>query len=130
MYSPALSRFIQEDPLGFDAGDENLYRFVGNDPVSYTDPTGLTKGFFGHVEAVLKTLGAMGIVDTQVAKRAIWDFANEAFKFSQEMVDKYRKCPGVDPERLESAKTRMASAFSRPLDRRDKLTANALFKSL
>ena len=28
-------------PLGFDAGDDNLYRFVGNDPTDETDPTGL-----------------------------------------------------------------------------------------
>lgn len=29
------------DPLGFDAGDPNLYRYVGNSPTNATDPTGL-----------------------------------------------------------------------------------------
>ena len=29
------------DPLGFAAGDANLYRYVGNDPPDLTDPTGL-----------------------------------------------------------------------------------------
>ncbi|MBV9489319.1 MAG: hypothetical protein JO069_06285, partial [Verrucomicrobia bacterium] len=38
--------------------------------------------------------------------------------------------PGVAPDRLESAQARMASLFSRPLDPRDKLTANGLLKSL
>ena len=33
-------------PLGFDAGDANLYRYVGNDPVDYTDPTGLEEQNF------------------------------------------------------------------------------------
>ncbi len=28
-------------PLGFDAGDGNLYRYVGNDPTNETDPSGL-----------------------------------------------------------------------------------------
>src|SRR5262249_22357734 len=28
------------DPLGFDAGDSNLYRYVKNEPNSLTDPTG------------------------------------------------------------------------------------------
>ncbi len=29
------------DPLGFAAGDANLYRYVHNDPINRTDPTGL-----------------------------------------------------------------------------------------
>ena len=29
------------EPLGFAAGDTNLYRYVGNDPVGEVDPTGL-----------------------------------------------------------------------------------------
>ena len=39
-YHPALQRFISEDPLEFAAGDPNLYAYVGNNPVSYTDPAG------------------------------------------------------------------------------------------
>jgi hypothetical protein len=35
------SRFTQRDPLGFDAGDKNLYRYVGNSPTVLTDPMGL-----------------------------------------------------------------------------------------
>lgn len=40
-YSPTLGRFISVDPLGFDAGDVNFYRYVGDDPTSRTDPIGL-----------------------------------------------------------------------------------------
>jgi RHS repeat-associated protein len=39
-YSPSLGRWMSEDPIGFDAGDANLYRYVGNSPVNYTDPMG------------------------------------------------------------------------------------------
>ena len=39
-YSPRLGRFIQRDPLGFEAGDNNWYRFVGNAPTGKLDPTG------------------------------------------------------------------------------------------
>lgn len=41
MYSPTTGRFITTDPTGFQAGDVDLYRFVGNDPTDHVDPTGL-----------------------------------------------------------------------------------------
>jgi RHS repeat-associated protein len=41
-YDPRLQRFIAEDPLGFGAGDSNMYVYVGNSPISYFDPLGMT----------------------------------------------------------------------------------------
>ncbi len=41
-YDPIAQRFTSEDPLGFDAGDTNLYRYVFNNPLQGTDPTGET----------------------------------------------------------------------------------------
>lgn len=40
-YDPAQGRFTANDPLGFGAGDPDLYRYVGNMPSSATDPSGL-----------------------------------------------------------------------------------------
>ncbi|HYW10028.1 MAG TPA: DUF4951 domain-containing protein [Longimicrobium sp.] len=40
-FDPASGRFTQEDPIGI-AGGLNLYAFGGGDPVSYTDPYGLS----------------------------------------------------------------------------------------
>ena len=65
MYDPTVGRFISLDPIGFEAGDTNLSRYVANTPTNATDPTGevlrLRKGisppaleegeivlFFGH----------------------------------------------------------------------------------
>jgi len=49
-YDAALGRFLSEDPWGFDAGDMNLYRYCGNNPVNNIDPDGLcTVGFMGNV---------------------------------------------------------------------------------
>ena len=40
-YNPGAGRFDSEDPIGFEAGDANLYRYVGNRPTNATDPTAL-----------------------------------------------------------------------------------------
>ena len=39
-YSPALQRFISEDPIGFSGGSENLYAYAFNNPLYFTDATG------------------------------------------------------------------------------------------
>jgi RHS repeat-associated protein len=39
-YDPLWGRFLSEDPIHFGGGD-NFYRYVGNSPASYTDPSGL-----------------------------------------------------------------------------------------
>ena len=39
-YSPELARWISEDPIEFNSGDMNLYRYVMNNPMKYTDPNG------------------------------------------------------------------------------------------
>ena len=46
-YSAELGRFLQMDPIKFDAGDPNIFRYVGNDPVNGTDPMGLQAGRVG-----------------------------------------------------------------------------------
>ncbi|UFS70504.1 RHS domain-containing protein [Geomonas sp. RF6] len=43
-FNPAVGRYVQVDPLGFAAGDANLYRYVGNSVLKYVDPAGFTKG--------------------------------------------------------------------------------------
>jgi RHS repeat-associated protein len=43
-YSPDIGRFLQPDPIGFDGDPTNLYCYAGNNPVVYSDPTGLFRG--------------------------------------------------------------------------------------
>ena len=43
-YGAGEGRFKSEDPIGFAAGDSNLYRYVGNNAATLTDPSGLDDG--------------------------------------------------------------------------------------
>ena len=40
-YDPTMQRFLNLDPIKLQSGDFNFYRYVGNDPVNFRDPTGL-----------------------------------------------------------------------------------------
>jgi RHS repeat-associated protein len=40
VYDPVTGRFLSQDPIGFAAGDANLYRYVENNPTNATDPSG------------------------------------------------------------------------------------------
>jgi RHS repeat-associated protein len=40
-YDPTTGRYLRTDPLGFMGGDANLYAYVWNDPVNWSDPSGL-----------------------------------------------------------------------------------------
>lgn len=39
-YDPEVGRWISQDPIGFDARDANLYRYVGNNATNKTYPSG------------------------------------------------------------------------------------------
>jgi len=41
MFDPSVGRWMEVDPIGFMAGDLDLYRYLGNNPTNGTDPSGL-----------------------------------------------------------------------------------------
>jgi RHS repeat-associated protein len=60
MYNPATGRFTTRDPLGLNGGDNNLYRYVGNNPLVFVDSTGklsVTDGAITIVAAVVVGTG-------------------------------------------------------------------------
>jgi RHS repeat-associated protein len=44
-YDPQTGRWISEDPMGFGAGDANLYRYAGNGQTNAVDPSGYAVRF-------------------------------------------------------------------------------------
>jgi uncharacterized protein RhaS with RHS repeats len=45
-YNPNTGRFLSEDPIGF-LGGINLYEYAGDNPISFSDPSGMKIGVTG-----------------------------------------------------------------------------------
>jgi len=53
-YDPVIASWITQDPITFQGGDANLYRYCGNDPVNSVDPSGLYDGYWTEVGRTAK----------------------------------------------------------------------------
>ncbi len=63
IYSPSLGRFLQMDPLGFGAGDINLYAYCSNVPLILVDPFGLCETTQADYEALGKVFAVAAGAD-------------------------------------------------------------------
>jgi RHS repeat-associated protein len=62
VYSPSLGRWLSNDPLGFNAGDQNWYRSIGNNPGNGGDPSGLILPLIAVVGLGGSGLSGLGIL--------------------------------------------------------------------
>ncbi len=88
-YDGATGRWISQDPLGFDAGDSNLYRYVTNRPTDQVDPSGLTIYVYAFDGAGAKLKFSMAPVNT-VVRQAV-----QAGAGKQKLVYHYYSWAGV-----------------------------------
>lgn len=72
-YDPKAARCLSQDPIGFKGDPSNQYRYVGNNPLSFSDPQGTDRkigcfgvGILGHSWIVVDVYGADGKVTGQV----------------------------------------------------------------
>ncbi len=65
-YYPGLGRFVSEDPAGFLGGDTNLYAYVANNPLNWTDPWGLSRGDWWDARTYTPDLGGARVIARDV----------------------------------------------------------------
>ncbi|MGK7899537.1 MAG: RHS repeat-associated core domain-containing protein [Xenococcus sp. (in: cyanobacteria)] len=63
-YDPAVGRFISEDPIGFAGADSNLYGYVLNDPIAFSDPSGLLRVGTERFGCALVGLGGLILAES------------------------------------------------------------------
>ena len=73
VYSPSLGRWLSNDPLGFDAGDQNWYRAIGNNPGNGLDPSGLHKGHHKVVSFIRNIVSAEALEVFESEEARIWN---------------------------------------------------------
>ena len=94
-YDPTTQRFLSKDPIEFESGDFNFYRYVGNDCVNFVDPSGLN-GIGDAIESItgeLKPIKEM-IKESKEKKCDIDDDIMchiDKINFDNELIKKYAK---------------------------------------
>ena len=98
-YSPTLGRFIERDPIGFEASDNNWYRFVANGPTGRTDPSGLAPArVVAACEAYCKALG-------KVLDRVVEQWYSTQWCRAYKCVCRDTKCTDAEKTVLQAAVT-------------------------
>ena len=95
--SPTLGRWLTNDPLGFEAGDVNTYRYVGNGPGNGLDPSGL------------QDIGERSAKAGAALAGLQWDFPSPPTppkwqETLREMREELDKCFKNEPERTKAKK--------------------------
>src|SRR5262249_38962387 len=85
MYNPGTAQWLQEDSLGFDAGDSNLRRYVGNDATNATDSSGTEE----------KSLAQMSVAELQAKLAERKEFLKTAYpEYSRYVADQIQVIQG------------------------------------
>jgi RHS repeat-associated protein len=93
-FDPDSGRFIQVDPLGFRAGDVNLYAYLGNNPPNGLDPSGLAE----IIRVDLLTQGGFADLDKKLFERGASPLTRAALEWEVVWREKLKKVTLIDPQ--------------------------------
>jgi hypothetical protein len=121
----------QQEPLGFEAGDTNLYRYVENDPTDFTDPTGLKilnpelPGFTNEQKVELKKVDeeltkTLPLVIAEVKKYNVDGLKAQRMKAGlpvrEDLLKKYKQVQEKIVANLETILQRLKDGFNAQLN--------------
>jgi RHS repeat-associated protein len=101
-YDPGTGRYVSVDPIGFNSGDDNLYKYVSNNALKYSDKNGLwsTKAHDRIIEKFGSIYGLTGPeiaamqLGSEVADAAAYQDGSHSFMhaMSSKVLDKEAAC--------------------------------------
>jgi RHS repeat-associated protein len=103
-YSPLLGRFINEDPLGFQGGNVDLYGYAFDNPLNWIDPSGLDAQItywkddahgFVHIGIAVNSSQTSGFYSTKQPTCLVFGCDDNG-----RVLDDRQDHPGVTPETI------------------------------
>ncbi len=92
-YHAQFGRFLNRDPIGYRAGDANVYRYVGNRPTGSVDPSGLYDIEWEQVEGTDSWEGAF-VANKNTLLRS---FDRVEVKLSRLLAEMHKERNGMSP---------------------------------
>jgi len=117
-YSPAMARFISQDPAGFIGSGPNLYHYVGGAPLDFIDPT-------GEMELPFEVPDLLGPIDDAISGAAsdsagqVGEWVSPALGVASEaagFIDGFARRMTPFADQIESAVDCIAEGISHPTE--------------
>lgn len=121
-YDADVSRFISEDPLGFEAGDVNVQRYVGNNLPNAADPAGLKWKWWDEVKLNI----GLAIIDLHLGN-GVQDSVRAVTEFNAGFAEAFRTGPLRDAEFVRSIPSSVAGIPKQLSELREAAVPAAIF---